>query len=480
MILKHANTSHHTTGNSKMNNTSPKVPPQALNVERSVLGSMLIDSDALDTGIEMLSRESFYSTGHQLVFNAIVKVFQQSTTPDVLTLSEFLQKTGELDAVGTESYLFELVESVVTSSNISALCKILEDKRRLRELAATALWLSEQSYMPSADSSALVDLTEARVYKITRVDEVQRWYHPSEIVPVVKEGIEKCRVSGVSAGLMTGFDKLDSQISGFQPQDLVIVAGRPGMGKTSFALNVAMNVSKCDPKATVAVFSMEMSKVALVQRMLCAEARIQMKRLRAANMSKEERERVMENLAVVENLNIEIDDTGLQTPMQQRAKMRRLAKKKNIVLVIGDYLQLMADSEKHQNRQAEVTAISRSLKMIAKEFDVPYMALSQLSRACEMRGKDNRPMLSDLRESGAIEQDADIVLFTYRDEMYNKGDPKVRGIGEIIIGKQRNGATGTVRLAYESAYMRFDNLATKHEQEAENEQPDQHHYADEW
>lgn len=463
-----------------MNNTSTKVPPQALNVERSVLGSMLIDSDALDTGIEMLSQDSFYSTAHKLIFAAVLKVSQESAIPDVLTVSEHIRGTGELETVGSESYLSELVESVVTSSNIGKLCKLLESKRRLRDLISTAGWLSQEAFESDADADALVDRTESRIYAISREDEVERWYHPSEIIPVVKDGIEKCRVSGVSVGLMTGFDKLDSQISGFQPQDLVIVAGRPGMGKTSFALNVAMNVSKCDPKATVAVFSMEMSKVALVQRMLCAEARIQMKRLRAANMSKEERERVMENLAVVENLNIEIDDTGFQTPMQQRAKMRRLAKKKNIVLVICDYMQLMRDSEKHQNRQAEVTAISRNMKLIAKDFDVPYMVLSQLSRACEMRGRDKRPMLSDLRESGAIEQDADIVLFTYRDEMYNKNDPKVKGIGEIIIGKQRNGATGTVRLAYESAYMRFDNLAMKHEQEAENEQPELHHYADEW
>ena len=435
-----------------------KQMPSSLGVEQTVLGSMLIDRDACESGMELLSKECFYSDRNKKVFSAILLVARSGGDADLITVSNGLRDAGETILGGTEVYLTELTERVVTTRNIEHHAKKLDGLRRLRELIHISDDLQNACFENAADADQLVDLAESKIFGVTKRVDTSRWYSTEEIVPEIFSHMDRVRSTGKPVGLASGFTLLDKQTTGFQKGDLIIVAGRPGMGKTSFGLSAALNVCRREKDACVALFSMEMSKSQIVERAICNEVGVSIKQLRDPYTAKAEHERIMASSQRVRNMLIEVDDTGLLTPMQQRAKLRRLVKTRNVVMVIGDYIQLMHDSEKHQNRQSEVGAISRSLKLIAREFDIPYMAISQLSRGVKSRPKnERRPVLSDLRDSGAIEQDADMVLFCYLDEKYN-ATTKDKGIAEIIIGKQRNGPTGTIRLSFAGERMRFDNL----------------------
>jgi replicative DNA helicase len=438
---------------------SDRTPPQDLGTERSVIGSIMVNQTALDTAMEMLKEHSFYSTAHRYIFLAIMALVSSSVAVDIITVSDELRKTGHLEECGSEAYLSELVENTVCSPNIAYHCEILLRIQHRRELIETGSWMVDIGFNDKeSNSEQLIDSAESRVYSLRTEEGPSKFSNIREILPEVIDDMERVFQIGRAPGLCTGFTRLDKQTTGLQNGDLVIIGGRPSMGKTAFATCVAVNVCKNDPKATVAIFSLEMKKKQLVQRIVAVDCGIEYNRIMSPNLTSAERNRIAISFGRVSELNIEIDDTGLLTPMQQRAKLRRLSRKKNVVLAMCDYLQLMSDSEKHASRNLEIGAITRSQKFIAKEFNIPFVSLSQLSRLSAQRGKDNLPGLADLRESGAIEQDADVVLFCHRPEYYDKDTEK--GIAQIIIGKQRNGPTGTVRLAFEKEYMRFSNLSS--------------------
>jgi len=444
-----------------------RVPPQAIDVERTVLGSMLIDSIACDTAMETLTEECFYLTSHRRIFTCIQDMIQNSIPVDIITLAEQLRKKGWLESAGSEAYLSELVENVATSANITYYAKILESKAMLRQMISTAAEITTECFNPDAEARTIIDRAEAKIFQISEMRGVTAGFESIRtLVPRTFEDIERYGKEGGIHGVQTGFTLLDEMTTGLHKGDLVIVAGRPGMGKTSFALSAAINTAAKSPQKTVtAIFSLEMSKEQLVQRMLCAEAKIDMHRLRSGKLTAVEKNQLGMHANTLYEAPIFIDDTPALNVMEIRAKSRRLKARENLGLIIIDYLQMMTSVEKAENRQQEISQISRSLKAIAKELGVPVVALSQLSRAVEQRGGDKRPQLSDLRESGAIEQDADLVLFVFREYNYNRDNEALKYIAEIIVGKQRNGPTGTVQLSFMPEYTLFGNLEKIHVEE---------------
>jgi len=441
-----------------------KLPPHSLEAEQSVLGGLLLDNDAVDRVGDVLAEADFYSEAHRLIFAHIVRLCADGKPADVVTVSESLASAQKLDYVGGLAYLGALVQSVPTAANIRHYAQIVRDRSILRQLAGTAGDIADSAYNPLGRSAKeILDQAEARVLHIAEQGErgSQQFAEIGKLLAGVVERIEtlynRDDPSDVT-GVATGFSDLDRMTSGLQPGDLVIIAGRPSMGKTSLALNIGEHVA-LDAKLPVAVFSMEMGASQLALRMIGSVGRLDQHKLRTGRLAAEDWEKLSAALGRLSEAPILIDETPALNAIEVRSRARRLAKTYGkLGLVIVDYLQLMQASSQGENRATEISEISRAMKSLAKELKVPVVALSQLNRSLEQR-PNKRPVMSDLRESGAIEQDADVILFIYRDEVYNP-DSQDKGVAEIIIGKQRNGPIGTVRLTFLGEHTRFENFAT--------------------
>jgi len=444
-----------------------RMPPQAVEVEQSVLGAMLIEREAIPRAIEILPPDSFYSAKHSRIYEAILALFERGNPVDIITVTEELKRKEQLDEVGGAYYVTELTSRVANAANVEYHARIIAEKSLVRKLIETMSALIGDAYDPGSDAFELLDRAEGDIF---RISDTQLRRSASSMNDVLKETLARLqsihgREGGVT-GVPSGFSKLDQMTGGWQPSDLIIIAARPSMGKTAFALAAARNAALHPQMPTgVAIFSLEMSSQQLAQRMLTSEARVDAQAARTGRMDEEDWPRLARAAGRLSEAPIFIDDTPGLTILELRAKCRRLKAEHDIGLVIVDYLQLMHTTSlgRNSNREQEIAHISRSLKSLAKELNVPVVALSQLSRAVETRGGDKRPQLSDLRESGSIEQDADVVTFIYRPERYgitvDEHGNSTEGLAEIIIGKQRNGPIGDVRLAFVHQHARFENLS---------------------
>lgn len=431
-----------------------QVPPQALDAEMNLLGAMLMDREVIGEVVELLQEEDFYRDAHRKIYHAIVNLWERNEPVDLVTLSDELNKAGNLSAVGGATYLTSLLSSLPPSSNARYYAKIISEKAALRKLVVAGHQIVKMGYQQIGDVSEILDKSEQLVFNIVSKRVKGSFRHIGDMLkPADIEAL--CAHKPHITGIATGFSELDEKTAGLQPSDLIIIAGRPSMGKTALALSIAQHVGVKE-KIPVGIFSFEMSQSQLVIRLLCAEARVDAHRLRIGQLRKDELPRISLAAGALREAEIFLDDTTPMNIIEMRAKARRLKAKHNIGLLIIDYLQLIEARQSLENRQQEISEISRSLKSLAKELNIPIIALSQLSRATEIQKR--RPQLSDLRESGAIEQDADLVLFVYRDEYY-KPTEENEGLAEIIIGKQRNGPTGTVQLAFLKQYAKFENLS---------------------
>ncbi len=429
--------------------------PHNLEAEKSVLGAILINNEAFNHAAELIDARDFYREAHRRIFDAMVALSERSAAIDLVTLKEELGRTGDLDEVGGPAYVAALVDGVPRSTNIEYYARIVKEKSTLRHLIFSANKILARAYEAEDDADDLLDQAERDIFEIAE-DRIREGFVPlSSLVHGSFATIERLQQQkGMVTGVPTGFDDLDALTSGLQASDLVIVAARPSMGKTSLVLNIAQHVgTRTD--MTVGVFSLEMSKEQLFMRMLTSEARIDAHRLRGGFLQDKDYGKITQALGGLENARVFIDDTASIGVLEMRAKARRLAAEHGLHLLIIDYIQLMQGRGRFENRTQELASISRSIKALAKELHVPIVALSQLSRASESRS-DHRPQLSDLRESGALEQDADVVMFIYREEMYDP-KPENEGLAEIIVGKQRNGPVGSVQLAFLKEYTRFEN-----------------------
>lgn len=438
-----------------------KVPPHNIEAEQSVLGSMLLDKNAIADVTEVLSNgEEFYKESHRILFQAILEIYNKDEPVDMITLVDLLRSRSLLEAVGGLSYISAIVTSVPTTTNAKYYAKIVKEKALLRRLILASNEIMEKCYQEPDDVEEVLGLAEKSIFDISQNKSHTDFEPISSIILKSFDSIEHLsKTKGEITGIPSGFVDLDRKTSGFQKGDFVLVAARPSMGKTAFVLNIALHAA-LRAKKSVAVFSLEMSKEQLAYRMLCAEANIDMLKLRTGDLDDEDWYRLARAAGPMSESKIFIDDTPGISINEMRSKCRRLKIEKGLDIIIVDYLQLMSGSRRTENRQQEVSEISRALKALAKEMEAPVIALSQLSRAPEARS-DHRPMLSDLRESGSIEQDADVVMFLYRDEYYHK-DSEKKNIAEVIIAKQRNGPTGTVELIWLGQYTRFANLDRYH------------------
>lgn len=433
-----------------------KLPPQNLEAERACLGSMLLDREAIEVAIDVLTDEDFYSEQHRIIFRTLLELYGRSTPVDIVTLTDYLRGSGELDSAGGVGYISSLLDETPTSANAEYYAKIVEQKSLLRKLIRASSSAISLCYNTEKDAYEIVDEAEKLIFDVTERKGVQGYFPISEVIKDSITAIEKLFHRGDNyTGIPSGFKELDDLTSGFQDSEFIVVAARPSVGKTALALNIAQNVAILQ-RLKVAVFSLEMSKEALMQRMLCSEARIDSQRLRKGLLRTEEWGPLTTAAGKLSEATIFIDETPGISDIQLRAKARRIQSRHGLDLIIVDYLQLMSSIRKKEGRTQEISEISRSLKALARELSIPVIALSQLSRAVETRGRDRRPILSDLRESGAIEQDADVVIFLYRDELYNPHSDK-EGLAEIIIQKQRNGPTGTIELKFFKEFTRFEN-----------------------
>ncbi len=447
---------------------SGRVPPQALDVEQAVLGAVLIERDAIPRTIELLPNDAFYSNKHRKIFAAVLALFERGDPVDLITVSEELRRRNELEEVGSTSYLTELTAQVATAANVEYHSRIIAEKSLLRKMIETMTGLVGEAYDPGADAFEMMDRAESEIFRISESHLRRSGLSMKEVVKSTLERLESIHGNeGGITGVTSGFRKLDEMTGGWQKTDLIIIAARPSMGKTAFALAMARNaaLNQRDPTG-VAIFSLEMGAQQLAQRLLTSEARIDAQSARTGRMSDRDWAALARAAGTLSEAPIYIDDTPSLNVLELRAKCRRLKAEHDIGLVIVDYLQLMHGTmnSRNSNREQEIAQISRSLKALAKELDVPVIALSQLSRAVETRGGDKRPMLSDLRESGSIEQDADVVAFIYRAERYgitvDENGNSTQGIGEIIVSKQRNGPIGSIELAFVNSYALFENLST--------------------
>jgi replicative DNA helicase len=435
-----------------------RLPPQNLEAEISVLGGVLLDNEALNRVLEVIKEGDFYRESHRKIFSAILDLYERSEPVDLITLSEALKKREALEAVGGVEYLNSLVNSVPTAANISYYAKIVKEKAILRKLINRSTDIISQVYGVSGDVDDFLDQAERSIFEISE-DRVRPSFYPlKDIIKASFKTIERLyEKRQLITGVPTGFTKLDELTSGLQPSDLIIVAGRPSMGKTALALDIAAYAA-VEGGIPSAIFSLEMAKEQLALRMLCSEAKVDAHRLRGGFLSESDWPKLTRAAGSLSEAPIFIDDTPGLSALEMRAKSRRMKAEHNLGLVVVDYLQLMRGRADSDNREQEISDISRSLKALAKELNVPVMALSQLNRRVEERG-DRRPQLSDLRESGAIEQDADVIIFLYRDEVYNKSeDNPNKGKAEIIIGKQRNGPTDKFELTFLDKFTCFENL----------------------
>jgi len=443
-----------------------KLPPQNLEAEQSVLGSVLLDKDALIKVADFLRPEDFYTDKHSSIYAAMLELFRKHEPIDVLTLSTLLGEKDKLDKIGGRSYLAELVEGVPTATHINRYAEIVKQKATLRNLVQAGQQISSFAYGEVKDTKETLEKAEQVVFKVSQDYVRDKFIHIKEVLDESYERIAELHDSedkNKFRGIPTGFYDLDRKLSGLQPSDLIIIAARPAMGKTAFVLNIAQNIAKEKDK-TVGVFSLEMSKDQLVERLFCSLLGVDSWKLRTGKLEDEDFSnigRVMDELA---NMNLFIDDAPSTGIVEIRTKARRLQMEQGLDLLVVDYMQLMTASNQSGNRVQEISEISRSLKLLARELKVPLIAISQLSRAVESR-TDKRPMLSDLRESGSIEQDADIVLFMYRDDYYNPDSTDRPGITEINVAKHRTGPTGKVELGFKKDQLKFVNLERHREEE---------------
>lgn len=441
-----------------------KVQPQAPALEQAVLGALMLDKDALSVVMDILRPNSFYADKHQLIYKSICQLFEKSQPVDLLTVTEELKKNGDLESIGGPYYLVEMTNRVTSSANIEYHARIIAQKHIQRELIRTSTETIKEAYEDTTDVFDLLDKAEQNLFQITEQNLSRGYQGMSSLVAQAVKNIEEMskKEDGLT-GVPTGFVALDRLTSGWQPSDMIIVAARPGMGKTSFTLALARNAAM-DFNKPVAFFSLEMSSVQLVNRIISMDTEIPSEKLRKGQLEEYEWQQLHASIERLSDAQIYIDDTPGISIFELRAKCRRMKMQHDIQMIIIDYLQLMTGGgeNKHGNREQEISMISRSLKGLAKELNVPVIALSQLSRAVETRGGSKRPQLSDLRESGAIEQDADIVSFIYRPEYYqileDEEGNSLQGIGEIIVAKHRNGALDSVRLKWDGQYAKFSNL----------------------
>jgi len=448
-----------------------RTPPYSEAAEQAVLSAMLLDSDALLRATEYVDESMFYRESHRRVFRAMLALSERGEVIDPLTLTEELSRKNELEAAGGREYIGYLVDVVPTAANVEYHAKIVREKalrRRLIEVSTSIVSEAFDSALPAAE---LLDAAEHSIFEVNQSRGTEGFTRVKELMYEAMERIEQLHLAGESVtGVPSGFKDLDDITAGFQPSELIIIAARPSMGKTAFVLNIAQNAA-LDAKTPVAFFSLEMSKQSLLQRMLTSEARVDAQRLRKGKLRDDEFVQLGRAAGLLSQAPVWIDDTPAISLLEMRSKARRLKAENNIGMIVVDYLQLMVGPPSAENRQQEISTISRSLKALARELRVPVVALSQLSRAPEQRAGDNkRPQLSDLRESGAIEQDADVVMFLYRQEYYDvlegkdptqpdKDGKTSQGIAEVIIGKQRNGPTGNVTLYFNRQYTRFENYS---------------------
>jgi len=434
-----------------------RIPPHNPEAEQSVLGSMLLDGDAVAAAAEILKSDDFYREGNREIFESMLELVDRGEPIDLITVTEQLRGKGALETVGGVEYLAAIAGAVPTTSNIRHYARIVEEKSLLRKLIRTASDIVNLGYEGGDDTAYIIDRAQQQIFDLMQKRDVKGFIHIRDILVEAFSRLDELYNNKEAfTGIPSGFIDLDYMTSGFQNSDLVLIASRPSMGKTSFALNIAQNVA-IQRQKPVAVFSLEMSKEQLASRLLCSEAMVDSSKMRTGRLEDGDWTKLATALGPLSEAPIYIDDSSASSIMEIRAKCRRLKAEKNISMVIIDYLQLMQGKGSSENRQQEISEITRSLKILAKEINVPILTCSQLSRAVEARS-DHRPMLSDLRESGAIEQDADLVIFLYREDYYKK-DTNKKNIAEVIIAKHRNGSIGTMELVWLGQYTKFANKA---------------------
>ncbi|MDR3554614.1 MAG: replicative DNA helicase [Syntrophobacteraceae bacterium] len=436
-----------------------KIPPQQIEAEQSLLGGIMVDSSGLPPALEILKGDEFYKEAHRIIFTTIQDLFEQNEPIDILTVTNLLDSRKQLEGVGGASYIAALTDIMPTASNVGAYAKIVSEKAVLRRLIQAANEILSYAYGGGKSSEEILDSAEASIFKVAE-RRIRNSYFPiKEVIKKNIEAIERYQEYRESVtGVPSGYKELDKLTAGFQKSDLIILAARPSMGKTALGLCLTRNAAM-ESGVPVGFFSLEMSKEQLAMRLLCSEARVDSHKIRTGFLSRQECGKLLQAAGLYMDVPIYIDDTPGISTLELRAKARRMMADQGLGMIVVDYLQLMRGRDSVERREQEISEISRSLKGLAKELDIPVIALAQLNRKVEER-TDKRPMLSDLRESGAIEQDADVIAFIYRDEVYTKAACKEPGIAEIIIGKQRNGPAGeTVKLAYINTYTRFENLA---------------------
>ena len=448
-----------------MDDIVKRIPPHSLEAEQSVIGSMVMDREAIGIALEHIDQHDFYHPDLKIVFNSIVDLYNRNHPVDLVTLQDVLINEGQLDRIGGVEYLSKLALSVPTSAHVKNYAMIVKEKSVRRRLIKTGQDIVTESYSSSEQLETILNSAEEKIFNIMQNRKTEEFSQISELINPTLNMIVSAHDNGGSVtGISSGFIDLDNKTAGLQKADLILVAARPSMGKTAFALNVAQFAAVKGKKHT-AIFSLEMSKEQLVNRMLCSESMVDAQKVRTGSLQDEEWSNLLNGAAILNDSPIYIDDTPGITVAEMKAKCRKLKLEKGLDLILIDYLQLMSGNGGNDSRQQEISEISRSLKSLAREMESPVIALSQLSRACESRA-DHRPMLSDLRESGAIEQDADVVMFLYRDEYYNK-DSEDKGLAELIIAKQRNGPTGTVVLSWFGEYTKFMNSTVKRKSSGE-------------
>ena len=443
---------------------SPKLPPQALEAEQSLLGGLLLDNQKWDEVIEEVGGQDFYNQNHRLIFQAIGSLQATGDPSDAITTSQWLASQNKLEAVGGLTYIGTLANNTPSTANILTYARIVRDQAILRSLISAANEISDSAYNPGGRiPREILDHAENLVFDISECDGVrQRGFTPLQ--ELIKSSINRIELlyesNEVVTGIPTGFSDVDSETSGLQQGDLIIIAGRPSMGKTSFAMNIAEYVA-VEKNLPVAIFSMEMPGEQLAMRMLSSLGRINSNKVRTGRLTDEDWPRLSSAVGILDKAPIFIDDSAGLNALDLQSRARRLKREnQQLGLIIIDYLQLMNSPDSNENRATEISGITRALKILAKELHVPVVALSQLNRSLEQR-PNKRPVMSDLRESGAIEQDADVIFFIYRDEVYNE-DTSQKGVAELIISKQRNGPTGTTRLTFRGEFTRFENFAASH------------------
>jgi len=451
--------------------SSLRLPPHSIEAEQSLLGGLMLDGEAWDKVSEVVTAKDFYRQDHRLIFSAIEQLIKEDKLPDAITVSEQLESRKETDKAGGLPYLSELVKNTPSAANIKAYGGIIRERSILRQLISVSNEISDSAYDTEGRSSSdVLDDAERRVFQIAESRPNQGG--PESVNPIITKTLKRIddlfHSDGGITGTTTGFSKLDDRTSGMQPSDLIIVAGRPSMGKTTFAMNLVENALMGAGKP-VLVFSMEMPSDSIVMRMLSSLGRIDQTKVRSGKLEEDDWPRLTSAVNMLRDKPLYIDDTAALSPSELRSRSRRVARDHNgeLGLIMVDYLQLMRVPGMTEGRTAEISEISRGLKALAKEMQCPVVALSQLNRSLEQR-PNKRPVNSDLRESGAIEQDADVIMFIYRDEVYNEDSPD-KGIAEIIIGKQRNGPIGTVRLAFIGKYTKFEDLAPEYDRSYDDE-----------